>query len=255
MFKKIFGRGSEGGGSSSGGAGGGGVKRSGQPSADATNRTINSIQQLADTEELLLKRRDLLDKKIATELQRAKEMSAAKNKRGALAALKKKKLLEGQRDALENNIARITEQQGMLEDQRIQITHLAAMRNATQASKQTMQELDIGSVDKVLDEINEQSDQMAQIQDAMAQPIGGAAQIDEDDLLAELEELDAQELDNQLLEPAPVPSSQVPSRVPAQAQGHASQALPNVPARRAPAAPQKTAEELELEQLEAEMAQ
>jgi hypothetical protein len=56
-----------------------------------------------------------------------------------LAALKKKKLLEGQRDALENNIARITEQQGMLEDQRIQITHLAAMRNATQASKQTMQ--------------------------------------------------------------------------------------------------------------------
>jgi len=34
------------------------------------------------TEELLLKRRDLLDKKIATELQRAKEMSAAKNKRG-----------------------------------------------------------------------------------------------------------------------------------------------------------------------------
>jgi hypothetical protein len=51
----------------------------------------------------------------------------------------------------------------------------------------TAQELDIGSVDKVLDEINEQSDQMAQIQDAMAQPIGGAAQIDEDDLLAELE--------------------------------------------------------------------
>lgn len=231
------------------------MKRTGQPSADATNRTINSIQQLADTEELLLKRRDLLDKKIGQELQRAKDASAAKNKRGALAALKKKKLLEGQRDALENNIARITEQQGMLEDQRIQITHLAAMRNATQASKQTMQELDIGSVDKVLDEINEQSDQMAQIQDAMAQPIGGAAQIDEDDLLAELEDIESQELDNQLLEPAPVPSSHVPSRVPAQAQAHASQPLPSVPARRMPAKPTKTAEELELEQLEAEMAQ
>lgn len=202
-----------------------------------------------------MKRRDLLDKKIAQELQRAKDASAAKNKRGALAALKKKKLLEGQRDALENNIARITEQQGMLEDQRIQITHLAAMRNATQASKQTMQEMDIGSVDKVLDEMNEQADQMAQIQDAMAQPIGGAAQIDEDDLLAELEDIESQELDNQLLEPAPVPSSQVPSRVPAQPQAHSSQALPSVPARKAPAKPQKTAEELELEQLEAEMAQ
>ena len=50
-----------------------------------------------------------------------------------------------------------------------------------------MQELDIGSVDKVLDEINEQADQMAQIQDAMSQPMGGAAAIDDDDLLAELE--------------------------------------------------------------------
>lgn len=50
-----------------------------------------------------------------------------------------------------------------------------------------MQELDIQSVDKVLDEINEQADQMAQIQDAMSQPMGGAAALDEDDLLAELE--------------------------------------------------------------------
>ena len=49
------------------------------------------------------------------------------------------------------------------------------------------QELDISSVDKVLDEINEQSDQMQQIQEAMAQPMGGAAALDEDELLAELE--------------------------------------------------------------------
>ncbi len=42
-------------------------------------------------------------------------------------------------------------------------------------------------MDKVLDEINEQADQMAQIQDAMSQPMGGAAAIDDDDLLAELE--------------------------------------------------------------------
>ena len=39
----------------------------------------------------------------------------------------------------------------------------------------------------MLDEINEQSDQMQQIQDAMAQPIGPAADMDEDELLGELE--------------------------------------------------------------------
>ena len=39
-----------------------------------------------------------------------------------------------------------------------------------------------------------------------------------------LQDIESQALDDQLLEPAPVPSSQVPSRVPAQAQGHNTQA-------------------------------
>ena len=39
----------------------------------------------------------------------------------------------------------------------------------------------------MLDDINEQNDQMAQIQDAMAQPIGGAADMDDDELMLELE--------------------------------------------------------------------
>jgi ribosomal protein L12E/L44/L45/RPP1/RPP2 len=45
----------------------------------------------------------------------------------------------------------------------------------------------IDDVDRVLDEINDQTDQMRQIQDAMGQPIGAAADIDEDELLGELE--------------------------------------------------------------------
>lgn len=75
----------------------------------------------------------------------------------------------------------------MLEEQRAQVVQLQAMRNAAQASKQTMQELDIQFVEDVLDEINEQADQMAHIEEAMAQPMGGAAALDEDELLAELE--------------------------------------------------------------------
>lgn len=69
------------------------------------------------------------------------------------------------------------------------------------------------------------------------------------------QELNAQDLDEQLLEPAPVPSTRIPTKAqPAQPARQAAEqhsALPSVPARRAPA---KTPEELELEQLEAEMA-
>ncbi len=71
-----------------------------------------------------------------------------------------------------------------------------------------------------------------------------------------LQEMEAEELDNQLLEPAPVPTK----RVPAQAQPAGAEALPEVPTtHRAAARPvaqarKKTPEELELEALEAEMA-
>lgn len=71
-------------------------------------------------------------------------------------------------------------------------------------------------------------------------------------LCVTLQNLESEQLDNQLLEPAPVPTAR-----PAQAaKPQAATALPNVPqGRPAQAAkPAKTQEELELEALEQEMA-
>jgi hypothetical protein len=51
---------------------------------------------------------------------------------------------------------------------------------------QVMAEMKITDVDKVFDDINEQNDQMRQISEAMGQPIGVGAELDEDDLEAEL---------------------------------------------------------------------
>ncbi|CAL8466824.1 g6360 [Coccomyxa elongata] len=241
MFKRIFGQGS-------GGGGGPGPK----PSVTSTVRTVDAIQKLGETEELLVKRRSLLEKKIAQELEKAKEYTKAQNKRAALMALKKKKMYETQLEQCENNILRVNEQQMMLENQRTTVETVTALRDAAQASKSTMSEMKITDVDAVLDEINEQTDQMQQIQDAMAQPIGPAADMDEDELMGELENLESEQLDNQLLEPAPVPTAR-----PAQAaRPETATAMPSVPqGRPAQAAkPAKTQEELELEALEQEMA-
>lgn len=188
----------------------------------------------------------MLDKKIAIELERARELTRSKNKRGALMALKKKKMYEQQREQLENQILRVSEQQMMLENQRTVVETVDAMRTAATASKRVMTEMKIDDVDKVLDSINEQTEDMRQIQDALGNPIGAAMDLDEDELLGELEELEASELDEQLLEPAAVSAG--PARVP-----QAAAALPAAPARR-PAAPAKTPEELELEELQAELA-
>lgn len=69
-------------------------------------------------------------------------------------------------------------------------------------------------------------------------------------MFGQSQEMEAEELDNQLLEPAPVPAGRIAQH----------EALPSVPTSRPTMAkpqaakPAKTAEELELEALEAEMA-
>eukprot|EP01018_Ginkgo_biloba_P019460 Gb_16571 [translate_table: standard] len=107
-------------------------------------------------------------------------------------------------------------------------------------------EQNIDDVDKTMDEINEQTENMKQIQEALSVP-SAATDFDEDELEAELEELEGAELEEQLLQPATTaPTVQAPS-IPASKQ----------PARPAPqnVQPQKaSAEDDELAALQAEMA-
>lgn len=105
----------------------------------------------------------------------------------ALNALKKKKMIETQLEQVENNIQRVNEQQGMLENQRMTVETMGALQYGAHASKQTMSDMKITDVDTVLEEISDQADQMSQIQDAMSQPLGAAADMDMDELEAELE--------------------------------------------------------------------
>ncbi|MFS8019567.1 putative Snf7 family protein [Helianthus anomalus] len=92
-----------------------------------------------------------------------------------------------------------------------------------------------------MNEINEQTVNMKLIQEALATPMGSAADFDEDELEAELEELEGAELEEQLLQSATTTPA-APVHVPAGKQ----------PTRPAPR--QNTAEEDELATLQAEMA-
>lgn len=231
MFKRLFGQ--------------GGPQPAGAPAGTpAANQTINAMQKLSDSEEQLEKKKALLEKKIADEMEKAREFTRLKKKNQALMCLKKKKMYEQQLERLDALSSRVMEQKTMLDDQQMTLGVLGAMQQATRAQKNTMKEMKIENIDSTLEEIQEVGDQMRVINEAIAQPVGVFADMDQDDLEAELADLEAEELDNQLLEPAPVPASKAPA---------AEMRLPNVPQRAAvPAA--KTAEELELEALQAELA-
>eukprot|EP00982_Pelagococcus_subviridis_P014809 31357-Pelagococcus_subviridis.AAC.8 len=59
-----------------------------------------------------------------------------------------------------------------------------------------------------MDDINEQSEKMRQVQEALGQPVGYSADLDEDELDAELAELEAEDLlEEELAPPATAPAT------------------------------------------------
>jgi len=231
MFKKLFGK----------------------PKSSATDvkphgktDAMSTIERLNETLEMLEKREALLQKKMAEEIRKAKEYTKMKNKRAALQCLKRKKMYEAQADQLANQQLRIHDQKIMLEGAKATTETVSAMRSGAQAMKKLQKETNIDDVDKTMEEITEQTENLRQINDALGQPIGFAAEIDEDDLDAELQELEAEELDRQLMEPAVPPTT---ARV---QQRDEALDLPTVPT--GGMKTQATTEDDELAALEAEMA-
>ncbi|KAL0346661.1 UNVERIFIED_CONTAM: Vacuolar protein sorting-associated protein [Sesamum calycinum] len=234
----------------------------GKPKQEAN--ALTTLDKLNETLEMLEKKEGVLQKKASAEVEKAKEYTKAKNKRGlvgiaifyiylwaqsetsfyslrAIQCLKRKRLYEEQIGQLANFQLRIHDQMIMLEGAKATTETVDALRSGAAAMKAMQKATNIDDVDKTMDEINEQTENMKQIQEALATPIGAAADFDEDELEAELEELEGAELEEQLLQPAttaPAASVQVPAG--------------RVPTR--PAPQKRTQEEDELAALQAEMA-
>ncbi|XP_026447540.1 vacuolar protein sorting-associated protein 32 homolog 1-like isoform X2 [Papaver somniferum] len=160
---------------------------------------------------MLEKKESLLLKKVSAEVDKAKEFTRAKNKRAAITCLKRKRLLEQQVEQLGNFQLRIHDQMILIEGAKATTDTVDALRTGAAAMKAMQKATNIDDVDKTMDEINEQTQNMKEIQNALANPIG--YDFDEDELEAELEELEELELEEQILDTEttyPVPPVHVP---------------------------------------------
>ncbi|KAK4755923.1 hypothetical protein SAY87_009680 [Trapa incisa] len=178
-----------------------------QPSA------VMTIDKLNESLEMLEKKENLLVKKASAEVEKAKEYSKAKKKNAALQCLKKKKLYEKQIEQLATFQLRIHDQMIMLESAKATTDTVDALRIGASTMKAMNKATKIDDLERTMDEVNEQMEDMKQIQDALSAPIGAAADFDEDELEAELEELEDADLDEKLLQPiraAPAAPSRVP---------------------------------------------
>ncbi|XP_013872202.1 charged multivesicular body protein 4b [Austrofundulus limnaeus] len=178
-----------------------------------------AIHKLRETEEMLAKKQEFLEKKIEQELLTAKK-NGTKNKRAALQALKRKKRYEKQLTQIDGTLSTIEFQREALENANTNTEVLKNMGFAAKAMKAAHENMDIDKVDDLMADITEQQELAQEISDVISRPVGFGEEYDEDDLMAELEELEQEELDKNLLEikgtedvPLPsVPSTSLPSK-------------------------------------------
>ncbi|ESO98319.1 hypothetical protein LOTGIDRAFT_203722 [Lottia gigantea] len=167
------------------------------------------IQRLRDIEEMLTKKSDFLEKKVDQELATAKK-HGTKNKRVALQALKRKKRYEKQLQNIDGTLSTIEYQREALENASTNTEVLKVMGSAAKALKGAHNNMDVDKVHDLMDEVAEQNEIANEISDAISNPIGFGQDVDDDDLMAELEELEQQDIEEQLLD-VTGPSADLPS--------------------------------------------
>ncbi|KAL4655743.1 charged multivesicular body protein 4b isoform X1 [Arapaima gigas] len=137
-----------------------------------------AILRLRETEEMLTKKQEFLEKKIEQELITAKK-NGTKNKRAALQALKRKKRYEKQLAQIDGTLSTIEFQREALENANTNTEVLKNMGFAAKAMKSAHENMDIDKVDDLMQDITEQQELAQEISDAISKPVGFGEDFDE----------------------------------------------------------------------------
>lgn len=173
---------------SKGTSGGGGAKSN--PGA-----TIVKLKESIASQE---KREQHTERKITALVKEAKDKMAAGDKKAALYAMKRKKLHESELDKIQNVKMTLETQVLNLESAAQNAETFSAMNAGKNAMKNIRNDMGIEKVDDLMDDIREEMEMANEISDAIAQPVDPIA-ADEDELLAELEQMGADDLEAELL--------------------------------------------------------
>uniref|UniRef100_A0A1I7YKR9 Charged multivesicular body protein 4b n=1 Tax=Steinernema glaseri TaxID=37863 RepID=A0A1I7YKR9_9BILA len=172
----------------------------------AAPSTQDAIQQLRETEEMLVKKQEFLENKINAEVATARKYGTG-NKRLALHALKRKKQYEKQLNHIDGTLTTIEFQRQTLENASTNAEVLNVMGAAAKSLKAAHKDMDIDEVHDLMEDIADQQEISNEIAEAISQPAGFGNEFDEDELLRELEELEQEELDKRLLNVKPMPTA------------------------------------------------
>ena len=221
---------------------------------EAISKATMQLKQNLDT---LEKRQQLLYKRIDQQVAEAKRKSKAKDKKGALFCLKRKKMYEKEVAKIDGARLNIEQQVIALESSMTSVAVVDSMKVGRDTLNSIHKTVTVEDTDELMDDINEELAAADEISNAVSQPIGGDM-FDEDDLMTELDDLEGLMMEEDMMNVPSISSVTTGTGIASgatkatNATATPSLNLPSAPS--VPIAVTETDEEAELRALEAEFA-
>ena len=169
-----------------------------------------AVEKMRDTQLMLEKKSAHLESQIAKQIEIARK-NGSSNKKVAIEALKRKKRLEKQLQQVDGTLTTVEFQRENLENVSINTEVLKNMSTAAKTLKETHKQLDVDNVQDLLSDIEEQQQIAGEISETLATGFGNYQDFDDDELLAELNELTSDMDDKFVLDGLPdIPNHPLP---------------------------------------------
>lgn len=180
-------------------------------------QVLKSMEGLRKTIEDISKRSQVLQNKASNEMKEALNRKKLGDKSGALICLKRKKLYEGEIGKLEGARMNLEQQLFAIEGASMNKNIFDSLKTGNQVLKQVHGDMKIEDVDRLKDEMEEQQEMLNELNEAISAPIGSLTNMDDDELMNELDELEAKEYEAGMLDlDAPVTGKVANNEVKAQ---------------------------------------
>ena len=179
----------------------------------------SQIQSLNGTSSTYQKRIDHLEKKSLQYRDEARLKLKRKNKKAALMALRRKKMVDMEINKMQQLQFNLDSMKFQLENASTNATMVHAMKTVKGGLKQFHSTVSVDEVEETMDDISELMDDSNEMNEMLGRPMGDCSD-DEDALLGELEELEQEAIDEMFEETieekddSPVQMPEVPKDIP-----------------------------------------
>lgn len=163
-------------------------------------QVLKSLESLRKTIDDISKRSQVLQNKAQNEMKEALQRKKLGDKSGALIALKRKKLYEGEIGKLEGARMNLEQQLFAVEGASMNKNIFDSLKTGNTVLKQMHGNMKIEDVDKLKDDMEEQQEMLNELNEAISAPIGMLSSVDDDELMNELDELEAREYETGMLD-------------------------------------------------------